>query len=145
VSAENITDLYEFNRYGNTWTQFLTNLDLAQQSGHQVRFQSVLSNLTVFGLIEFAEYFQDIPITYLMCSDPDYLGSNVLDENSKQYLTEQIKNSQLGDKQNILNTLNQEVTVEQRLNFSLYIKEFAQRRNLDLSIFPKHFVAWINE
>ena len=144
ISAENIDKSYEFNRYGNSWKNFNDNLNYLLDNKFPVEFRSVLSNLTLFGLIDFYNKFQNFDILYIYCRDPDFLSPNVLDDTSKAQLTETIVNSSISNKQSIIDTINQPCSEQQRQNLSVYLKEFASRRQLSLDIFPKNLLQWLN-
>lgn len=144
VSAENVDKFYEFNRYGNTYQKFDQNLKMLNDSDIKINFNSVISNLTAFGLTEFAERYPDIPVTYDFCHDPSYLGINVLDDYSKEQLVKLIENSSMTAKNSIMQELMLEPTTEQRQQCSAFVKEFARRRNLDLGIFPESMLQWLN-
>ena len=144
VSAENINEYHEFNRYGNTYRNFEKNLKLLLESGLTVSFSSTISNLTIFGLLEFASKYDHIPINYNFCRDPDYLGVNVLDNNSKQKLSRAIENSSVSIKNTIIREMSNNCTTEQQKNYSIFLKEFARRRNLSLDIFPNTMLEWLN-
>jgi molybdenum cofactor biosynthesis enzyme MoaA len=73
ISAENCEKFYEFNRYGNSYKNFLTNLDHVKSFQSSLGFTSVVSNLTVFGLESFSRQFTDSEIKYSFCNDPDFL------------------------------------------------------------------------
>ena len=134
VSAENMGKLYEFNRHGNTWDNFQRNLDLLANRNY--RFCSVISNTTVHGYAEFERTYVTSDDQLNICNDPDYLGPNVLDAESKKLI---ISNTE------VMKAVNAESTAVQEIKAKQYIKEFASRRNLSLSIFPDSFQAWINE
>ena len=144
ISAENIDKFYEFNRYGNTYQDFEKNLKILTDAGLALNFHSVVSNLTVFGLVDFVNKYNHIPIDYDFCHDPDYLGVNVLDSDSKKKLTKSIEESDITIKDNIIKMLTASPTQEQQKNYSVFINEFARRRNLDLGIFPNSMIEWLN-
>jgi organic radical activating enzyme len=144
VSAENIDKFYEFNRYGNAYQDFEHNLKMLIDSGLSVTFWSVISNLTVFGLKDFADRYKHIDINYDFCFDPDYLGVHVLDNHSKQELKLSLEHSTVAHKDAIIQAMLVEPTQEQQQNFSRFVKEFAGRRNLDLGIFPNSLIGWLN-
>jgi molybdenum cofactor biosynthesis enzyme MoaA len=144
VSAENCGKSYEFNRYGNNYNVFLDNLKLLTDSGFSVKFNSVVSNLTVFGLAEFAETFKNVPVTYQLCNDPDFLAVNVLDDDSKEKLICILEQSSIPIRDTIIQNMSVKPTQEQHRNCSKYVKEFALRRNLDLDIFPNTMLEWLN-
>jgi organic radical activating enzyme len=134
VSAENMGSLYEFNRHGNTWDNFQRNLDIL--ANRDYRFCSVISNTTVQGYDEFERTYGTRDDQLNICNDPDYLGPNVLDSESKLLIK---SNTQ------VIAAVNAESTLEQQSKAKQYIAEFARRRNLSLNIFPDSFQAWINE
>lgn len=144
ISAECCDRLYEFNRYGNTWENFIINLQEIMQQGFKFEFSSVLSNLTLFGFAEFLKRFPDVNIKHEFCGDPDFLNVNVLDEQSKELVYKQIEDSKFKFKDSILSAMLQPCTDEQRQNLSVYLKQFANRRNLSLGVFPISFQDWIN-
>jgi organic radical activating enzyme len=144
VSAENVDKFYEFNRYGNTYNNFEQNLKLLLDAGLAVSFSTVISNLTIFGLTEFVNKYSQMPINYDFCYDPDYLGINVLDNNSKEQLTKSIRASSIPIKDTIIQAISIEYTPAQQKNCATFVKEFAQRRNLDLDIFPNTMLEWLN-
>jgi MoaA/NifB/PqqE/SkfB family radical SAM enzyme len=140
ISAENLNQLYEFNRYGNTYSKFLTNIEVIQNSGIGYQFYSTLSNLTIFGLGDFISKFKDNKIHLNTCADPMYLSANVLDKNSKQL----VKDTDYGQFNAVIHSM-----IEQQFDNSLhnqlkqFIVEFAQRRNLNFNIFPDSFKNWL--
>jgi len=136
VSAENVGQLYEFNRYGNTWSNFLQNLELIQKK-FSYKFCTVVSNLTVHGLDQFRKEFGTTRDLVNFCTDPDYLSCSVMDPDSKA-----VYSLQLPD---LINTLSVEPTQEQKLKLRQYIHRFVDLRNLELSIFPPHFIHWLDE
>lgn len=143
VSAENISQLYEFNRYNNSYENFVNNLTAIQERNIKITFNSVLSNLTIFGLPDFVEQYGQYLIHYVPCLDPDFLAPNVLDSESKEFVINQIKNSNISIKDQLITSIVTDCTDEQRQNLSAYLKQYAQRRNLDLAIFPKSMLQWI--
>lgn len=140
VSAESIGNEYEFIRYNNTFDQFEQNLKILL-SDYQVTFSSTISNLTIPFFKKFEEYYPNLPIELSFCNEPDYLSVNVLDATSKDI----IRNLNFRtDDENIKLMLNQEYTESQKKHLVIFIKEFVKRRNLDLKIFPTHFLNWLN-
>lgn len=142
ISAENIGQLYEFNRYGQSYRTFLDNLHIVKTSGVSYKFSSVLSNLTIFGFGEFLETYGDDCEELSNCMDPSYLCASILDEKSKELLVSR----DYGKFNDVVkSTIMIDSTVEQKTNLKTYINEFSKRRNLNLDIFPKHFINWINK
>lgn len=142
ISAENTGALYEFNRNGNTYENFLKNLDTIRQAGIDYHFATVVSNITLPGLKQFQDEFGTERDFVNVCYDPVYLKPAVMDAKSKQVVNETVyKYHDAAIKQ----AVNGEYTEQDRQNLVTYINEFALRRKLDMSIFPAHFVSWLNE
>jgi wyosine [tRNA(Phe)-imidazoG37] synthetase (radical SAM superfamily) len=144
ISAENLGKFYEFNRFGNSYKNFLDNLQLLENNQWTIEFMATVSNLTLHGLCDFAEKFCNKKINYGMCASPDFLSVNVLDQDSKDTLAKQLVNSSISIKDQIIQTLMIHCTNEQKTDFSIYVKEFARRRNLSLDIYPASLLNWIN-
>lgn len=144
VSVENIKKLYEFNRWGNTWARFETNLGQIQKKNISYSFNATISNLTLFGLLDFYSYAKNTPITFESCTDPEFLAINVLDPTSKSRIIDQLDKLPLDSQTLILKSIGADVTPQQHVKCSKYLKEFAQRRGLQLDVFPDSFVNWIN-
>jgi organic radical activating enzyme len=144
ISAENIQDYYEFNRYGNSWKQFETNLNTLRQSGIPYNFNATVSNLTLFGLPAFFEYTKDCAVTYSPCTDPEFQSINVLDYTSKQLVLKNLSNLPNGLQKLISNSIVLDATNDQIKNLQNYLTAFASRRNLSLDLFPTSFKQWIN-
>jgi organic radical activating enzyme len=143
VSAETCDQLYEFNRHGNTYQTFVNNLEILQ-TNFKVRFSSVLSNLTIHGIVDFVNQHPDKEFAYNFCNDPAYLGINVMDDHTKDKLIESISSSNIVLKDSIISTMTKSCSELQRQQFSSYICQFAQRRNLKLDIFPATMLKWLN-
>ena len=140
ISAENVGKQYEFNRFGNSWENFLRNFELVNRR-FNYRFCNVLSNLTVHGFEQFQTEFGTGHDVIQVCNDPDYLNANVIDANSKSaFLAHTYKYHDREIKQ----TVGIPHTAEQEQNFKKYVTEFAKRRGLSMEIFPDNFVTWFN-
>jgi hypothetical protein len=113
-------------------------------AGFSVKFQSVISNLTVLGLAEFADTFSDIPVQFLFCNDPDFLAVNVLDDNTKDQLINSLNNTEINLRDEIISNIQVPCQETQRRQCAHYIKEFATRRNLSLDIFPTGMLQWLD-
>ena len=137
ISAENINEQYEFSRYGNSWARFERNLQQLESQGVNYQFNATVSNLTVFGLNQFEDYFAGKTINYQLVTDPDFLSIAVLDNQSKDWLQKHSRH------QFVTDTLHLVPTVQQRQNLKNYLLEFARRRAINLDIFPRSFVKWI--
>jgi len=140
VSAENLGSLYEFNRYGNSYSNLLKNLDVVKELSIPVVFYSVLSNVTVFGLNDFLRKF-DHNVDLNVCVDPAYLSAHVIDDVSKELvlLTDYGKFTK-----DVHAVVSKTASTELREQAAKFINEFARRRQLDLNIFPGNFTTWLN-
>ncbi len=145
VSAENTEAAYEFNRAGNSWSRFVTNIETLEQQHMSFSFNSVISNLTVFGLKDFVDWAGLVPIAFSACTDPDYLGVHVMDPESKQLILQQIDELPTEAKNIIVGAIMTEPTPLQIANCRSYVTEFAKRRQLSLDIFPQSFVKWLHD
>lgn len=139
ISAENIGNAYEFVRYGNTWQRFTANVQELKEQGINYEFNATVTNLTVPGLKDFIEWADGTPINFQPCTDPDYLSIGVLDPDTKAMVE-----SDMGGLPDFINqALKVEPSQKQVYNLKSYIKEFAQRRSLSLSVFPSTLVSWL--
>jgi MoaA/NifB/PqqE/SkfB family radical SAM enzyme len=143
ISGENTHQFYEFNRYSNSYTKFKNNIELLLSHGFNIEFAATLSNLTVFGLVEFLEEFADYKTHYQFCNDPEFLRVSVLDDATKQRVIEQISLSDILIKAKIIDAIEKPCTDQQRRDLSCYLKEFVRRRALSLEIFPKSLLQWL--
>ena len=140
VSAENLNELYEFNRYGNTYTDFLKNVDILEKSSIPFNFYSVISNVTIFGFKDFLNKFQNLLGTNI-CVSPEYLSTYVIDPESREKILATDYNKWTDEiHKNVKNI----PTENLRNQANKFINEFAKRRNLSLDIFPNSFINWLN-
>jgi organic radical activating enzyme len=140
VSAENINEHYEFTRYNNSFERFERNLAILK-ANKKVFFSSVMSNITILNYVAFENYYPDTDINLIFCNDPDYLSINILDNTSKEML----QSTNFKHRNHFIKeALVQPYTPDQKNNFVKFILEYARRRNLNMEIFPKHFLNWLN-
>jgi len=145
ISAENISKSYEVIRAGNTWQRFKNNLSEIQNHKIKYKFNSVLSNLTLFGLVDFVKYIgSGIDIDFSLCNDPSFLSIHVMDDYSKEALLNDIDKLPINAQNIIKNSLNIVPDIKEQRNLKGYLIEFTKRRNLSLDIFPTSFTEWIN-
>jgi hypothetical protein len=139
VSAESVGPLYEFVRYGNTWQRFINNLDQLKNAGISYEFNCTVSNLTVVGLKEFVDWAGTVPLNFQACTDPSYLSVGVLDPATKVL----VRSNTSGLPKFVVPALDIEPEQTQINNFKIYVREFAKRRQLKFSVFPKSLENWI--
>jgi organic radical activating enzyme len=143
VSAECTHKFYEFNRYGNLWTEFLDKIELLKKSNIEFRFSTAISNLTVFGLADFIKYFVDQRIGLVFVHQPSMMASYVLDADSKQQIMQHIQSLPEHYQTQIAQSIQADPSESQRQQMSEFLKEYVARRNLDISIYPKSFLDWL--
>lgn len=136
ISAESTEQLYEVVRYGNSWQRFLANLESIKQRGIKFSFSCTLSNLSVIGFKRFCENFPNIPYTYQLCSDPDFLSVHVLDDHSKKTIREELNYFPSSIAEIVSQSLEVTPTAQQISNFKIYFKEFCRRRSITTDWLP---------
>ena len=144
ISAETTDQLYEFVRYGNTWKRFSENIQILKDLAIPYSFYSVVSNLTIHGLAEFAQYAEDATVRYNPCNDPDFLSISVLDPASKDHILQSVDQLPESLKSVIVNSMASEPTKSQQHNLNEYVNEFSKRRNiLPSTVLPQSFIDWM--
>jgi len=138
ISAENTGAAYEFSRFGNTWSRFLENIEILKKHKIKYSFRATVSNVTLPGLLDFVEYADEIPITFQPCTDPDFLSVKVLDPVTKDWVRQNLTDFP----EFVVQSIDAEPTQTQIDNLKIYLNEFANRRQLDLSFLPESFISW---
>jgi hypothetical protein len=105
-------------------------------------FTSVISNLTIFGLADFIDQFSE-PSIINWCSDPEFLSVNVLDDASKKQIITEFKDKDFKIRDQLISSIEMPCTEQQRQHLSVYLSEFAKRRQLSLDIFPASMLQWL--
>ena len=142
ISAESTNKLYEFIRYGNSWSQLNNNIDVLRDKKVSYSFCSVISNLTLSGLPDFISWANDAPIIYQPCTDPDFLSAHVMDSYTKEQILNSLSVFPLEIQKIITQSVEQSPTSLQRTNFKNYLTTFAQRRGLSLEVFSPSLINW---
>jgi organic radical activating enzyme len=144
VSADATDKIYEFNRYGIKWNDFLNKIDILEQSHINFGFHSTLSNLTVGGFSKFYQMFSKRFLSFDLVYMPDFMAVYVLDDQTKQKVIDELNNIDCVGKDQIIKSIQAEPTQQQRDNIREFLKEFTRRRpDLDVTIYPKEFLDWI--
>jgi organic radical activating enzyme len=141
VSGESVGPLYEFVRYGNTYKNFLINLEAIKQRNIPFSFTVTLTNLTLLGYKDFEDQFGQSNNSVQLCNEPDYFAPAVLDPESKEKL---LSTQYKYHEQTIKDAVSADFSQQQKNNLRIYLSEFAKRRNLQMDIFPKSFREWID-
>jgi MoaA/NifB/PqqE/SkfB family radical SAM enzyme len=144
VSAECTDKFYEFNRYGNVWTEFVDKIELLQKSGIEFRFSTAITNLTVVGLANFIKYFINQRIGLVFVNQPSMMAPYVLDPASKQQIMQDIQLLPEHYQTQIAQSIQADPSETQRQQMSEFLKEYVIRRNLDMNIYPQSFLEWLD-
>jgi organic radical activating enzyme len=147
ISAESTDKNYEFNRYGMTWSQFQERLQVVQDLKINYTFQCTISNLTVLGFKNFYKLYKNSKMFIQFVHHPDFMSAGNLDPTSKQQVIDELLPYQHDKKiQQILQTVGSTyVNNDHRLTMAAWIKQFADRRGLNLNTYPKTFLEWLNQ
>jgi len=144
VSAENVGDFLEFNRYGVKWSEFQDKIQILDQHVNW-SFNCVISNLTIFGFVDFYNFFKNRQMKLTFSHQPSMMNPFVLDPASKAYVLEQIKTVDSSYKNQIEKNIAPDPTESQRKGIRDFLTTFVARRpDLDLKIFPKTFLQWLD-
>ena len=144
ISTESTGKLYEILRYGNTWERFQTNIEILKQQDVCYSFYATVSNLALLGIDDFIKYAGNVEILWSPCNDPDFFAANVLDDQTKSVLINQI-DGYPSNLQEIIKTISIPTKSSSKSNLCTYLKEFTQRRNIDLRALPPYFVDWLEQ
>lgn len=144
ISAESTHKFLEFNRYGIKWEQFLSKIDQLKKNSIDYVFQSTLTNLTLFGFMDFYRMFEDDRNIVSFAYQPSMMAPNILDDESKQYLTEQFKVLPLELQTSIIKSMEAPANEVDRINIREFLIQFLERRpDLNINIYPKSFLGWL--
>ena len=144
VSAESIGKYLEFNRYGSQWDDFIKKINLLKDHNIKMHFQSTITNLTIFGFVDFFNYFANDKIVTTFAYQPRMMAPYVLDPTSKERICNDIETLPEQVKTMILNSIKETPTDAERTNISQFLTEFVNRRkDINLEIFPQSFLKWL--
>lgn len=144
ISAECTDKFYEFNRYDNSWNDFLTRVEIVKSSGIEFRFSTAITNLTIFDLANFLRYFHDQRIGLVFANHPYMMAPYVLDNHSKKTIMQDIQTLPEHYQIQIAQSIQADPSESQRQQMSEFLKEYVTRRNLDVNIYPRSFLEWLN-
>jgi organic radical activating enzyme len=148
VSVENINEYYEFNRNGMKWDDAERKINFLIDNKMCSRLHSVLSNLTIFGFLDFYNKYSQLEntteITKFFAYTPEFMSVHVMDQTSKDKILSEIDASNLADKDLIIQNLSIVPTHQQQLQFKNFITQYLKRHpGLNMEIFPRSFRDWI--
>jgi len=144
VSAENTGKFHEFNRYGNSYSNFTKNFELLKQHCKRVTFTATISNLTLFDFPNFAKKHHDVAQKINLCYDPVFFNPSLMDNASKDVICQQLEEVSPKFARSLVPVIQAQEVPGDREKLATFIKRFAASRNLDLNIFPKSFLSWID-
>ena len=142
VSAENTGAYHEFNRYGTKYKDFSKNL--AMLKGHpSMNFACTISNLTVIDFPAFAANHADTDIVLNYVFEPAFMNPNLLDPETKERVLAMLESNAPEHYPTIAKWVNSKPDLSQRENLLKFLKRFEQTRDVDLALFPKSFIDWL--
>jgi organic radical activating enzyme len=147
ISAESTKENYEFNRYGNSWTNFLSNLKILDNFKINYFFNTTYCNTTVLDYLNFYTEFEHIKKNFNIVYDPDFMSPHILDNETKTNLIDQLHKSKFSNNYStlqLIKILEQQPQENDRLNLSYFLKEFSKRRKLNLNFLPVSFKKWLD-
>ena len=143
VSAECTGELFEFNRYGNTWATFLDKINLIKQFDIKFNFLATLSNLTILGFLNFYKEFKNEKILLSFVYQPRMMSPFILDETSKDYIKSNLTILPEHMQSRLLQSISATPTFQEQQNIRDFLLEFSKRRNLSLDVFPYSMLQWL--
>ena len=146
LSAESTQENYEFNRFGNTWLNFLECIEIIKDMKIAYEFSTTYSNLTVLDYVKFNTSYT-LNNTINLVYDPEFMSVWVLDDVTKKELIDQIHNSPLSNTHNskiIKDLLSKTPSEIDRKNLEYFVKEFCKRRNIKPNFMPDSLKRWLN-
>jgi hypothetical protein len=79
-----------------------------------------------------------------MVYKPDFMAVYVLDDQTKDFVIQDLEKSEIQNKEQIIQSIMASPTELQKNNIKKFLKEFTRRRpDLDVTIYPKEFLDWI--
>lgn len=144
ISAENIGPCHEFNRYGSQWSDFQEKINILKTIGVNYRFQSTISNLTIFGYRDFVETYHRPNNILSFAYQPRFMAPYVLDPDSKELLLKQWQGLPADIVEKLKKSIESTPTQDEKNSIREFLKQFvARRKNICMDIFPITFLKWI--
>lgn len=145
ISAENVGDLYEFNRYGTSWQDTKLMLEKIKSTMPTMpMLHSTLSCLTIHGFPEFLNQYSDWTREIDVVHVPTFMPINVVDDESKEKIIQDLHKHEFKNKDYIISSLKIDPTEQQRQHLKSFLQQFSVRRSLNLNIFPESFLKWLD-
>ena len=145
ISMENIDDLLEFNRYGLVWQEAESKIEHLRKAGIRYQFQSTLSNLTLFGFGDFYRRYAEDDIVINFAYQPRFMAPWVMDRNSKEDLLEGLHGLPSEIRSSVQDSIARDSDESEGRQLGQFLLQYIHRReDLDLRIFPKTFLKWMD-
>ena len=144
-SAESTGEAFELLRNGITWPDYQRRVAMISDSGHRIKFGATISNLSLFGLHLFLEqYAPRFSVGLNPVTDRSWLNANVMDEASKQQVTEQLRPwLTMPGMTQYIQSLQNPATEPQRAMLARYVSEFSKRKQQPTAWMPAEFRSWL--
>ena len=142
LSVDSTNEHYDLIRRGNTWENFLNNYKILKQNKVNITLQSVMTNLSIFGLENFVNFFKNEKIVAGVLTERDFLMPNVVDEKTKNLFYTIFQNYKDNE---IFKLYEKHMRIEpsavQVKNLKTFIKKYESNK---IQILPKHFLDWVD-
>jgi len=145
VSAESTDQLFELNRFGVSYKNFLENFEILNSHTKNISLHSVISNTSVLGYSKFLDYFRSYNTTAEILTIPEFLSLYVLDEKSKNKVkTDLEKYSDRKIIQDIFYSIDKVPSELEKSNFKNFIEQFCNRRHVTPGDYlPESLITWL--
>lgn len=144
ISAENIGDNLEFNRYGVSWKQFETNLAHIRDRKIKYRLHSTITNLTAFGFRKFWDYYKHERMGLVFAFQPRMQAIHVMDEDSKMQIMDDLSILPTEYQTRFRDSILPRPSKQDHRDMCQWLSEFLRRRPaLDPKIYPRSFLSWL--
>jgi len=146
VSAESTGKNFEFNRHGSSWETFLRHIKIIKEYDVALEFTTTYSNLNVTDYVKFNTMFSEYPRGLNMVYNPEFMSVYNLDDDTKKFLIDDIKNSGLGNTESateIIKTINQPTNDKLKKELQYFLSQFTKRRKTSIDFMTESFKTWI--
>ena len=146
ISAENTGKFLEFNRYGLRCQDAVEKIKLLDQYQVEYEFHSTITNLSIFDFVNFYKNTVGSKNCILTFGySPRFLAPFVLDNSSKNQIKSDIGILPEDFQEKIINAISHSPEEQDKVDCKNFLLEFCRRRkDLNLNIFPKTFLEWLN-
>jgi hypothetical protein len=90
--------------------------------------------------------FREYPITLNIVYDPEFMSVYNLDDDTKKFLIDDIKNSSLSNTKSatdIIKTINQPTNGKLKKELQYFLSQFTERRKINADFMPESFKYWL--